>query len=120
MSTGVVTLSHFYRISSKFHVWIASIKLLFKLEYKLSPTNDNQDGQQNGRRLSVCICGQSTLIIYYLIASKFHLWITFIKLYFMSEYWFRQMNDYQDFRQNGYPLFAAGHKAGPFVRVWLF
>ena len=59
---------------------IASIKLLFKFEYKFSLTNDNQDGQQNGRRLSICFCGQSTLIIYYPITSKFHIWITFIKL----------------------------------------
>ena len=68
-------LSHFYRISSKFHIWIASIKLLFKFEYRFSLTNDNQNG-----RLSVCTCGQSTLYIYYPIASKFHIWITFIKL----------------------------------------
>ena len=131
-------------------MWIASIKLLFKFEYKLSPTNDNQDGRQNGRRLSICFCGQSTLIIFYPITSKFHIsiffyqtlglsdnqdgrhlsiytcghsnlviyhpfsskfyiWTTFIKLLFMSEYGFCPMNDYQDFRQNGYPLFAAGH-----------
>ena len=59
---------------------IASIKLLFKLQYMFSPTNDNQDGRQNGRCQSVCTCGQSTLIIYYRITSKFHIWITFIKL----------------------------------------
>ena len=54
--------------------------LVFKFEYKFSPTNDNQDGRQNGRGLSVCFCEQSTLIIYYWITSKFHIWITFIKL----------------------------------------
>ena len=42
----------FYRISSKFHVRIASIKLLFKSEYKLSPTNDNHDGRPNGVTLT--------------------------------------------------------------------
>ena len=42
--------------------------------------NNNQDGQHNGRRLSVYTCRQSTLVIYFLIASKFHIWITFIKL----------------------------------------
>ena len=73
----------FYLISSKFHLWIASIKLLFKFEYKLSPINDNQDGRQHGRHLSICFCGQSTLIIYYPIASKFHILITFIKLSLM-------------------------------------
>ena len=38
----------FNRFFTKFHVSIVSIKLVFKLEYKLSPTNVNQDGQQNG------------------------------------------------------------------------
>ena len=46
-------------ISSKFHIWIASIKPWFKFEYKFCLTNDNQDGRQNGRqngrRQSVCI-----------------------------------------------------------------
>ena len=41
------------RISSKFHFWMASIKISFKFEYGFNPMNDNQDGQQNGRRLSV-------------------------------------------------------------------
>ena len=68
------------QISSKFHIWVASINLWFKFEYGFCPTNDNQDGQQNGHCLSVCSCGHSTLVIYYLIASKFHIWITFIKL----------------------------------------
>ena len=71
----------FYRISSKFHVSIVSIKLVFKFEYKFSPTNNNQEGRQNGRHLSICFCGQSTLFIYYPITSKFHIWITFIKLW---------------------------------------
>ena len=77
---GHSNLVIFYRISSKFHVWIASIKLLFNFEYKFSLTKDNQDGRQNGRSLSICFCGQSTLIVYYPITSKFHIWITFIKL----------------------------------------
>ena len=81
MSAVVVTLTViFYRITSKFHETIASIKLLFKKEYKFSPTNDNQNGWQNGRRLSICFCGQSNIIIYYPITSKFHIRITFIKL----------------------------------------
>ena len=42
-------------------------------------------GNKNGR-LSVCSCGHSTLVSYYLIASKFHIWITFIKLLPKSEY----------------------------------
>ena len=77
--------------------------LVFKFEYKFSQTNDNQDGQQNGRRLSICFFGQSTLIIYYLITSKFYTWITFIKLSVCA--------DNQDGRQNGRHLsvYTCGH-----------
>ena len=48
-------------------------------EYKFSLTKNNQ----NGRRLSICFCGQSSLIIYDPITptiTSFHIWITFIKL----------------------------------------
>ena len=54
-SAVVVTLVIFNRISLKFHIRIASIKLLLSFEYGFCPTNDNQDGRQNGRHLSVCI-----------------------------------------------------------------
>ena len=70
----------FNLISSKFHIWFACIKPSFKFGYGFCSTNDNQDCRQNGRRLSVCFCGHATLVIYYRIASKFHIWITFIKL----------------------------------------
>ena len=50
------------------------------------------------------------------ITQFLHIWTTFIKLLFMSEYGFYLMNDSQDVRQKGYP-FAAGHKAGLFVGV---
>ena len=43
----------FNRISSKFHIWNASINLSFKFEYGFCPTHDSQDGRQNGRRLSI-------------------------------------------------------------------
>ena len=117
VSAVVVTLSHFNGISSKFHIWIASIKLSFKFEYRFFLMNDKQDGRQNGCRLSVCTCGHSTLVTYYRIASKFHIWTTFNKLLFMSEYGFCPINDNQDCRQNGYQLFIAGHYVGPYVRV---
>ena len=52
---GHSNLVIFIRISSKFHKWIASIKFWFKFEYWFSSTNDNEDGRQNGRRLSVYI-----------------------------------------------------------------
>ena len=35
--------------------------------------SDNQDGQQNGRHLSVDICGPSNIVIYHPISSKFHI-----------------------------------------------
>ena len=43
----------FNLISSKFHIWIASINLSFKIEYGFCPTSDNRDGRQNGRHLSI-------------------------------------------------------------------
>ena len=44
-------LSRFNCISSKFHIWMAFIKLSLKFEYRFCQTNDSQDGRQNGRRL---------------------------------------------------------------------
>ena len=69
--------------------------------YQTLAMSDNQDGSQNGHHLSVYTCGHSILVIYHPISSIYG-------LLFMSEYGFSLMNDYQDFRQNGYPLFAAG------------
>ena len=43
------------RISSKFHIFIASIKLWFKFRYGFVSTIDNEDGRQNGHPLSVNI-----------------------------------------------------------------
>ena len=135
------------RISSQFHIWIASTKLSFKFECRfvrrainkmddkmaapiclhlwtlylshLLPdcfqisymdyfyqnftkvqiwaVSDDQDGHQNSRHLSVCTCGHSNLDIYHQISSKYHMWTTFIKLLFMSEYGFSPMNDNQDY-----------------------
>ena len=48
---GHSNLVIFNHISSKFHIWISCIKLLLKLEYGICPTNDNQNGHQNGHRL---------------------------------------------------------------------
>ena len=50
----------FNRISSKLHIWIASINSR-KFEYRFCPTNDNQDSPQNGRH--VLRCGHSNLDI---------------------------------------------------------
>ena len=42
----------FNRISSKFHIYIASINLSFKFKYGFCPTSDNQDGRQSGCHFS--------------------------------------------------------------------
>ena len=52
---GHSNLVIYNRIPSKFHIWIASIKLWFKVRYGIFPTNDYQDGRQIGRHLSVDI-----------------------------------------------------------------
>ena len=83
---SVSTTSFFYKSFSKFHIWIASIKLSLKLEYEFCPTKVNQDGQRNGRHLLVCTYRHFTLVIYYLIAAKFHIYITFINLSPKFEY----------------------------------
>ena len=61
-------------------------KTLVKFEYEFCPTKVNQDGQRNGRHLLVCTYRHSTLVIYYLIAAKFHIHITFINLLLKFEY----------------------------------
>ena len=53
-----VLVTLFNQISSKFHIWNAAIKSLLKFEYRFCLMNDNQDGRQNDRRLSVCTCVQ--------------------------------------------------------------
>ena len=79
-------LHFFYQSFSKFHIWIASINLSLKFKYEFCPTKVNQDGQRNGRHLLVCTYRHSTLVIYYLIAAKFHIDITFINLSPKFEY----------------------------------
>ena len=67
-----IFLSEFF---SKFHIWIASIKLLLKFEYELCSTKVNQGGRRNDRHLLVCTYRHSTLVIYYPIAAKFYIYI---------------------------------------------
>ena len=79
----------------------------------LSALSYNQDGHQNGRNLSVCTCEHSNLS--HLSSDFFQIsyMLYFYETIVLSEYWFCPMNDNQDFRQNRYPLFTAGHYAGP-------
>ena len=58
-----------YRISSKFHILVASIKLLPKFEYGFCRTND----KQNWCNQFVCTCGHSNLAIAHRIFSKFYI-----------------------------------------------
>ena len=83
---SVSTTSFFYQSFSKFHIWIASIKLSLKFEYEFCPTKVNQDGQRNGHHLLVCTYRHSTLVIDYPIAAKFNIYITFINLSPKFEY----------------------------------
>ena len=76
----------YHQIPSKFDIVITLIKLSFKFNYGFCQTNDNQDGQQNGRHQSVCICGHATLVLHYMIAVKFHIWTTIIKVLLMFQY----------------------------------
>ena len=76
---GHSNIGNFNQILSKFHIWIAFTNLWLKFEYGFCPTNNNQDGQQNGHHLSVCMLW-SLLVIFNRISSKFHIWIAFIKL----------------------------------------
>ena len=56
-------------------------QLLFEFKYGFLPTNDNQDGRQNGRPLSVSIHhGYSYLVTFNWISSKFHIWFASIKV----------------------------------------
>ena len=65
-----------------------------------------QDGYQNVRQVSY-------LVICHLISSEFHIWTTFIKLLFMSEYGFCPMNINQSCRQRQViPFFTAWHYTG--------
>ena len=108
----------FDQIDFNLHICIACIKRWFKFEYGFCPTTITKMADKNGRCLSICFCGQylnyflpdcfqisymdyfyqtfTHLIIYYLIASKFHIWITFFKLSPKLEHWFCLTNDQQD------------------------
>ena len=95
----ITYLDYFYRTPAQVQIWAFS-KMATICQFALVDTLN--------------------LVIYYPISSKFHIWTTFIKLLFMSEYAFCQMNDNQDCRQNEYPLFTARHYGGSFVGVRLF
>ena len=49
----VVTLTVISNRIFSFYIWIISINLSFKFEYGFCLTSNNQDGRQNGRRLSM-------------------------------------------------------------------
>ena len=61
----------YHLISSKYHVWITFIKLSPKFKYEFCQMSNKQNGVQIVRRLSLCLCGHSNLVIYNRISSKF-------------------------------------------------
>ena len=84
------------------HVSIASIKLLFKFEYKFSPTNDNQDGQQNGNPLQFAFVGNQALSF-----LPDYLQISFMDYFYQT----LALSENQDGRKNGPHLsvYTCGH-----------
>ena len=83
---------------------MASIKLLFKFEYQFSPTNYNQDGRQNVRRLSICFC---LWTIYHNHLSLYHLQISHMDYFYQT----LALSNNQDGRQYGRHLsvYTCGH-----------
>ena len=89
----------FNRISSKFNIWIASIKPWLKIEYEFCLTNDNQDGDKMAAAYqfaSIRCCCHSNLVIFKRISSKFHIWFASIKPWFKFEHEFCRTNYNQD------------------------
>ena len=76
----------FNRISSKFHIWFAFIKLWFKLEYEFCRTQtiikmaDKMAAAYHFA--SICCCVHSNLVIFNQISSKIHIWFASIKPWF--------------------------------------
>ena len=87
-------------------------------EYGFCLTNDNYNGHQNGRLWSVCICGNYFSHLT-LISSKFHIWTTFLKLLFISEYRFCLVNIIKILRWSPKLICPFDHRpfAGPLVGV---
>ena len=83
---------------------MAYIKLLFKFEYQFSPTNYNQDGRQNVRRLSICFC---LWTIYHNHLSPYYLQISHMDYFYQT----LALSNNQDGRQNGRHLsvYTCGH-----------
>ena len=94
-SCGHSNLVIFNQIFLEFHIWVASIRPWFKIEYEFCPTNDKQDGRQNGRNLSVCIHPLlwSLLVIFNRIFSQFNIRFASIKPWFKFEYEFCLTNN---------------------------
>ena len=90
---GHSSLVSYHQISSKLHILAIFIKHWPKFQYEFSTMNDTHDGYQKGGLWSVCACGDSNLVLYRQISSKFHAQITLIKLSLKFEYKFCSMSD---------------------------
>ena len=86
-------------ISSKFHIWFASIKPWFKFEYEFCPKRITKMADimaPTYQFASIGCCGHSNLVIFNRISSKFHIWFASIKPWFKFEYEFCRTNYNQD------------------------
>ena len=104
---GHSNLVIFNQISSKFHIWFASIKPWFKFEYEFCPTNDNKMADKMAtvyQFASIRCCCHSNFVIFNQISSKFHIWFASIKPWFKFEYELCRTNYNQDGWQNGLRL----------------
>ena len=89
---GYSNLVIFILIYSHFHIWIASIKLWFKFEYEFFlPTIAKMADKWSPPTSLPLWTPYPILLIYYPIASKFHIWNTFIKLSPKFYYWLCQL-----------------------------
>ena len=101
---GHSNLVIFNQISSKFHIWIASIKLCSSsnmgfFHRKIIKMADKMAAAYQFK--SIGCCGHSNLVILNRISSKFHIWFAFIKPWLKFEYEFFPPKDNQDGLQNG-------------------
>ena len=106
---GHSNLVIFNRISSKLHLWFASIQPWFKFEYEFFFRQTITKMATGYQFASVYCCGHSNLVIFNRISSKFLIWFASFKHWFRFGCGFCQTNDNQGGRQNGRHLSVCSH-----------
>ena len=94
------------RISSKFHIWIALIKLLHSLNMGCVRQTISKMADEMAAAYQFACCGHSYLVILNRNSVKFHIRIAsinYIISFIISKFGYRfcPTNDNQDGRQNG-------------------